>query len=61
MSRTPFFYVEKYNIENNSWEKQTLYTINRHGETEEIDFWPWNATYDVFPSYFSNQCFSRRD
>ena len=48
MSRTPFFYIEKYNIENNSWEKQTLYTINRHGETEEIDFWPWNATYDVF-------------
>ena len=41
MSRTPFFYIEKYNIETNSWEKQILYTINRHGETEEVDFWPW--------------------
>lgn len=48
MSRTPFFYIEKYNIETNSWEKQILYTINRHGETEEVDFWPWNATHDVF-------------
>ena len=49
MSRTPYFYVEKYNIETNSWEKQVLYTMNKNkGNMIEVDFWPWNATYDVF-------------
>lgn len=48
MSRTPYFYVEKYNINTNLWEKQALYTMNKDGKPTEIDFWPWNATYDVF-------------
>ena len=49
MSRTPYFYVEKYNIETNSWEKQVLYTMNKNkGNMIEVDFWPWNATHDVF-------------
>lgn len=47
MSRTPYFYVEKYNIETNSWEKQTLYIKNKD-KIVEVVFWPWNATYDVF-------------
>ena len=44
MSLTPYLYVEKFNPEEKKWEKISLYNSKK----KEIDFWPWNATYEVF-------------
>lgn len=49
MSRTPYFYIEKYNTEHNIWEKQTLYYCEtKTQDIKEVDVWPWNGTHDVF-------------
>ena len=49
MSRSPFFYLEKYNIEKNVWEVYSPYEYSKwHDKIVRIDFWPWNGTHDVF-------------
>ena len=56
MSLSPFFYLEKWNNKKNCYEEINIY--KKAGEwaseedkargVEEIIFWPWNATHDVF-------------
>lgn len=54
MSRTPYFYLEKFNSDTNKWEVYLPYIKNDKGEFKQIDFWPWNATHDVFNAFTYN-------
>ena len=51
MSRTPYFYLEKFNLDTNKWEVYLPYVKNDKGEFKQIDFWPWNGTHDVFNAF----------
>ena len=53
MSRTPYFYLEKFNSNSMKWEVYLPYIKNDKGEFKQIDFWPWNATHDVFNAFTS--------
>ncbi len=44
MSLTPYLYVERLNLKENKWEKISIY----NSKQKEINFWPWNATYEIF-------------
>lgn len=56
MSLSPFFYLEKWNKEKNCYEKINLYKKpGRYASEEskargyeEVDFWPWNGTHEIF-------------
>lgn len=49
MSRTPYFYLEKYNSDKDVWEVYSPYEFDeRRNEFTRIDFWPWNGTHEVF-------------
>lgn len=56
MSLSPYFYVEKWNTEKNCYEKISLYKkLSKYAREEdkvrgfeEVDFWPWNGTHDIF-------------
>ena len=54
MSRTPYFYLLKFNSDTNKWEVYLPYIKNDKGEFKQIDFWPWNATHDVFNAFTYN-------
>lgn len=54
MSRTPYFYLEKFNPKTNKWEVYLPYIKNDKGEFKQIDFWPWNATHEVFNAFTYN-------
>lgn len=47
MSRTPYFYIEKFNRKESKWEKVTLYRFSNE-EPEEVELWPFNGTHDLF-------------
>lgn len=48
MSRTPHFFLEKYNHEEGIWQSLVLYKKDPSGEFIETDFFPYNATHDLF-------------
>lgn len=56
MSLSPFFYVEKWNASKECYEKVSVYRkagqfANEKEKAcgfEEVDFWPWNGTHDIF-------------
>lgn len=48
MSRTPHFFLEKYNHEEKIWQSLVLYKKDPSGEFIETDFFPYNATHDLF-------------
>lgn len=48
MSRTPYIYIEYYNIENDVWEKVKVFRQNKNREFKEVSVWPWNGTHDIF-------------
>ena len=54
MSRTPYFYLEKFNPKTNKWEVYLPYIKNDKGEFKQIDFWPWNATHEIFNAFTYN-------
>jgi len=54
MSRTPYFYLEKFNSNSMKWEVYLPYVKNDKGEFKQIDFWPWNATHEIFNAFTYN-------
>ena len=56
MSLSPYFYLERWNSKKNCYEKINLYRkAGRFASEkekargfEEVDFWPWNGTHDLF-------------
>lgn len=58
MSLSPYFFVEKWNAEKNCYEEINLYKkLSKHQWAmeedkargfEEVDFWPWNGTHEIF-------------
>ena len=48
MSRTPHFFLEKYNHEEGEWQSLILYKRDSSGEMIETDFFPYNAFHDLF-------------
>lgn len=68
MSLSPYFYVEKWNDEKNCYEKISLYKKSSNFQAlshstreedrarafEEVDFWPWNGTHEIFSMLGTN-------
>lgn len=56
MSLSPYFFLEKWNNEKNCYEEIKLYKKpdkyarekDKARGFEEIDFWPWNGTHEIF-------------
>ena len=56
MSLSPYFYLEKWNEETNSYERVHLYKKpwkyasqeEKERGYEDVDFWPWNGTHEIF-------------
>ena len=48
MSRTPHFFLEKYNHEEGEWQSLILYKRDSSGEMIETDFFPYNTSRDLF-------------
>ena len=47
MSASPYFFIEVFNHISGKWEKVDLY-INKKGEYQPIDVWPWNGAHALF-------------
>lgn len=48
MSRTPHFFLEKYNHDEGEWQSLILYKREPSGELTETEFFPYNAVHDLF-------------
>lgn len=61
MSRSPFFYLEKYSKKRGCWEEITPHIKNKDSIFVAADLWPFNGAHDLFDILEGNSFGSLKD